>query len=435
VIMMLRPTAFVVVLAAAAVCMTCDSVPLTAPTNSTIALTAGSTVLPVGGTTVLTAEVIEPAGTAVHNGTTVRFFTSLGRVDPVEAQTRNGVATTTFFAGESSGLADVRATSGGAGGTSTSAPSTGNGNANGNGSTTTAPSASSGGGGATLQIMIGAAAIETVTVRANPATVPQNGGTVQVVATVTGTNGRLLANIPVTFSASHGTLSSGTALTDAAGEALVTLNTNADTDVVATAGTKKSDPAAKVTVLPAPSITLTCAVGAQGSCASISSGETVTFTATKAMGSSAISSSTLDFGDGTSVSLGTLSSPVSVAHRYSSAGTFTARVDARDVNGDNTTTTFVVRVEDLVAILSLSAGDPVNHTVQATATLSAIGVTIARYEWTFGPDPTNPSQAAFTTTNASVSVSFKTSGPKDVTVRIVLTDGRSASASAQIQAP
>jgi len=428
--MMLRPTAFVVVLAAAAVCMTCDSVPLTAPTNSTIALTAGSTVLPVGGTTVLTAEVIEPAGTAVHNGTTVRFFTSLGRVDPVEAQTRNGIATTTFFAGESSGLADVRATSGGAGGTSTSAPSTGNGNGNGN--TTTTPSASSGGGGASLQIMIGAAAIETVTVRANPATVPQNGGTVQVVATVTGTNGRLLANIPVTFSASHGSLSSGTALTDAAGEAHVTLNTNADTDIIATAGTKKSDPAAKVTVLPAPSITLTCAVGAQGSCASVSAGETVTFTATKATGSSAISSSTLDFGDGESVSLGSLSSPQSVAHRYNAAGTYTARLNATDVNGDNTTTTFVLRVEDLVATLSLTITNTQTKTVQATATLSAVGVNIARYEWTFGP---NATQSSLVTSTGTVSVSFTTAGPKTVTVRIVLTDGRSATATAQIDVP
>jgi PKD domain/Bacterial Ig-like domain (group 1) len=421
--MMLRPTSFVVVLAAAAVCMTCDSVPLTAPTNSTIVLTAGTRVLPIGGSTQLNAEVIEQAGTPVHDGTTVRFFTSLGRVDPAEAQTRNGIATAMFFAGDDSGIADVRASSGGAGGGSTPATN------GGNGTTTTTTTSST--GGATIQITIGAAAIETVTVRANPSTVSQNGGTVQVVATVAGTNGRLLSNIPVTFSATHGTLSSGSAITDAAGEAQVTLNTNADTDVTATAGTKTST-AAKITVLPAPSILLTCTVGASGSCASISTGETVTFTATKATGSSVISSSTLDFGDGQSVTLGSLSSPASVAHRYSQAGTFTARLEAQDVNGDHTTTTFVVRVEDLVATLSLTITNPQTRTVQAIATLSAIGVTIARYEWTFAPDA---SQSALTTTAGSATVNFAGPGTKDVTVRIVLTDGRSASASAQIQVP
>jgi PKD domain-containing protein/Big-like domain-containing protein len=423
--MMFRSISFVLSLVAAAVCMTCDSVPLTAPTNSTIVLTAGTRVLPVGGNTQLTAEVIEQAGTPVHDGTTVRFLTSLGRVDPAEAQTRNGIATTMFFAGDDSGIADVRASSGGAGGGSTPA----NNGGTGTGNTTTTTTTSS--GGATIQITIGAAAIDTVTVRANPATVSQNGGTVQVVATVAGTNGRLLSNIPVTFSATHGTLSSGTAVTDASGEAQVTLNTNADTDVTATAGTKTST-VAKITVLPAPSILLTCSVGAAGSCASISTGETVTFTATKATGSSVISSSTLDFGDGQSVSLGSLSSPQSVAHRYNQAGTYTARLTATDVNGDNTTTTFVIRVEDLVATLSLTITNPQTRTVQAIATLSAVGVTIARYEWTFAPDA---SQSALTTTTGSATVNFAGPGTKDVTVRIVLTDGRSASASAQIQVP
>lgn len=423
--MMFRSTSFVLILVAAAVCMTCDSVPLTAPTNSTIVLTAGTRVLPVGGSTQLTAELIEQAGTPVHDGTTVRFLTSLGRVDPAEAQTRNGIATTMFFAGDDSGIADVRASSGGAGGGSTPASNGGNG-------TTTTTTTTTSSGGATIQITIGAAAIKTVTLRVNPSTVSQNGGTVQVVATVASDVGRLLSNIPVTFSATHGTLSSGSAITDAAGEASVMLNTNADTDVTATAGAVTST-AAKVTVLPAPSILLTCAVGAQGSCASISTGETVTFTATKAMGSSVISSSTLDFGDGQSVTLGSLSSPASVAHRYSQAGTFTARLEAQDVNGDNTTTTFVVRVEDLVATLSLTVSNPQSHTINATATLSAIGVTIARYEWTFAPDPTNG--AAFTTGNNSVSVTFAAGGQKDATVRIVLTDGRSATANARIEVP
>jgi len=418
--MMSKRLSPVAALVAAILSATCEHSPLTAPTNSTISLTAGTRVLPVGGSTQLTAEVIEQAGTPVQNGTTVRFFTTLGRVDPAEAQTRNGIATATFFAGDDSGIADVRATSGGASGSTgtTTTPAPG----------TTTPTSS---GGSSLQITIGAAAIKTVTVRVNPATVSQNGGTVQVVATVASDTGRLLSNIPVSFNATHGTLSSGSATTNAAGEASVTLNTNAETDVTATAGAVTST-ATKITVLPAPSILLTCAVGSSGNCAAISAGETVTFTATRAMGSSAIATSTLDFGDGQSVSLGSLSSPQSVAHRYNQAGTYTAQLSATDVNGDNTVTTFVIRVEDLVATLSLTLTNTQTRTVQATATLSAVGVNIARYEWTFAPDA---NQSALTTTSNSATVSFAGAGTKDVTVRIVLTDGRSASASAQIQVP
>ncbi|HZM62737.1 MAG TPA: Ig-like domain-containing protein [Vicinamibacterales bacterium] len=422
--MMFRRTSFAVILVAAFLSTTCNSTPLTAPTNSTITLTAGTRVLPIGGSTQLTAEVIEQAGTPVQNGTTVRFTTTLGRVDPAEAQTRNGVATATFFAGDDSGIADVRATSGAAnaGSTTTPPPSTG-----GTGTTTTTPSSAN-----VVQISVGAASIETVTVRANPATVSQSGGTVQVVATVTGTNGRSLPNLVVNFSATHGTLSSGSAITDAAGEARVSLTTNADTEISATAGTKKSETPAKVTATAPPSVTLTCAVGATNNCASVSTGDTVTFTASRASASSVISSSTLDFGDGQSESLGSLSSPVSIAHRYNQAGTYTARLTASDINGETTTTSSVITVTDLVATISLSVTNTVTRTVQATATLSATGSTISRYEWTFAPDG-NP--ATLTTTTNSATSSFASAGNKTVSVRVVLTDGRSAQASGQIQVP
>ena len=121
----------------------------------------------------------------MQNGTAVRFATNLGRVDPAEAQTRNGMAITTFHAGDVSGIADVRATSGAAGGTA----STGTGN----GTTTTATSTN------VVQITIGAAAVESVTLRANPAFVPPRGGTVELVASVLSVTGQALSGVPVTF--------------------------------------------------------------------------------------------------------------------------------------------------------------------------------------------------------------------------------------------
>ena len=59
----------------------CDKVPLLAPTSSTVTLTAQSHVLPTGGSTEVSAYVLESSGTPVQNGTTVRFTTTLGRVD------------------------------------------------------------------------------------------------------------------------------------------------------------------------------------------------------------------------------------------------------------------------------------------------------------------------------------------------------------------
>ena len=51
----------------------CDKAPLLAPTNSTISVSATTRTLPLGGSTEISAYVIESAGTPVQNGTTVRF--------------------------------------------------------------------------------------------------------------------------------------------------------------------------------------------------------------------------------------------------------------------------------------------------------------------------------------------------------------------------
>jgi len=92
----------------------CDKVPLTAPIASTISVAASSTPVAPGGSTEITAMVIEEAGTLVQNGTSVSFSATNGRVDPAQATTSNGVARTTFTAGSAAGTATVTATSGGA---------------------------------------------------------------------------------------------------------------------------------------------------------------------------------------------------------------------------------------------------------------------------------------------------------------------------------
>lgn len=92
----------------------CDRSPLVAPIASTISVYSSETDLRPGETAEVSALVVEEAGTLVHDGTVVRFFATLGSVDPVQVKTRDGVATTTFTAGSTIGTAQITATSGSA---------------------------------------------------------------------------------------------------------------------------------------------------------------------------------------------------------------------------------------------------------------------------------------------------------------------------------
>ena len=107
-----RPVALLALSAALAV--GCDSSPLVAPVASTISVSASSTTLAFGGTTEVSAYLVEEAGTLVQDGTVVRFSATFGRLDPEESKTRNGVARTTFTAGSTAGTAQIFAESGGA---------------------------------------------------------------------------------------------------------------------------------------------------------------------------------------------------------------------------------------------------------------------------------------------------------------------------------
>jgi hypothetical protein len=102
----------------------CDSSPLTAPVASTISISALDTTLLPGGSTEVTAVVIEEAGTAVHDGTQVRFTSTLGRVEPETVTTGDGVARATFRAGATAGTARVTASSGAASGSGTATSDT-----------------------------------------------------------------------------------------------------------------------------------------------------------------------------------------------------------------------------------------------------------------------------------------------------------------------
>lgn len=91
----------------------CESVPLTAAPGTTMTLMANPGSVPAnGGVSVVTAYLVEPAGTFVPDGTVVYFFTNLGRVDE-SGKSVNGVVRVNFVSDSRSGEAVVSAVSGG----------------------------------------------------------------------------------------------------------------------------------------------------------------------------------------------------------------------------------------------------------------------------------------------------------------------------------
>jgi len=411
----------------------CDRLPLFAPSESSIALTAAARILALGTSAEITAVVLEKGGQPVQNGTTVRFTTSLGRVDPVEVQTRNGIAVTTFFAGDTSGVADVRASSGAAGsGTAAEGAAATN----------------------LITFTLGAAATDSISIRANPSSVPATGGTVEVVAVVLATNGRPVSGIPVAFTASAGTLSAVSATTDGNGEAAVRLTTSVASTVTATAGGKTTTTGAAISVLGTPAVTLQCqGSGTAGTACTQTVGSIVTFTASRGANTTTLVSATLDFGDGNSTSLGSLASPSTVSRTYNSANPHTATLTATDVNGQTTSASVVLNITPRAAVTPL--GVTVTGEFRSSSTVAApsfptgaqnsaiwrftaavSGATgdaalVESYTWDFGDDSGTFVTSGNTTEHVYTGGVSK-NGAKNITVGVRTTDGRSATGRTQI---
>jgi PKD repeat protein len=370
----------------------CDKVPLTAPTESTITLFATATSVSSTGSTDIVATVIEEAGTAVQNGTVVSFTTTLGRIEPAEARTQNGKVTVKLTADGRSGVAQVTAFSGGT-------------------------------ASEKLELPIGSAAAETVTVRAEPSRLSPGGGATQIVALVRDLAGNALAGASVAFTTTAGNLSSGVAQTDASGEARSTLTTARESTVTATVGAKTGQ--VTVGVDAAPSVTIVVSPAAP------IENEAVTFSLTLSTGGLPITQAKIDFGDGESRQLGALSGTTSVGHVYEDSGTYGVLLTLTDAAGNSSTQQTVVVVTPAAAIgvvLSYTPAAPaVNEVVTFTATTTLpAGVSIERYEWTFG-DGTNS-----TTTGNERTKIYTIAATRKVRVTAVGTNGKTGIGEADI---
>jgi adhesin/invasin len=394
----------------------CDKMPLVAPTGTVITLFANNTVLPVDGSIDITAIAIaggaQPStgggtggtggtttggsatpgqGTPVHNGTRISFTTTLGRVEPQEAETHNGQVTVKLFANGASGVATVRAFSGGAASNE-------------------------------LTINVGAAAAKTVVVSASPQTLNSSGGSSTISARVLNASGSALSGVPVTFTADNGTLSSSTALTDSGGVASVTLTTSRETKVTATVS---GDVKADVTVKVNPRIGLTITPPTTTPTAGLASTFQIAVAST-----SNVQSLHVDWDDGTSTDLGAVSGTVSVSHTYTNEGNYTVAATATDASGDRATVSTGVQVlpqqPPSVTVTSSNNSPHIGEIVTLTASVSGASSTVQSYQWDLGSCSNPPSPVTITSTRLTVSWGPPAAtcvGTKVITVTVTQSSG------------
>lgn len=405
----------------------CDKVPLLAPTGSVISLFATATTVPVNGETEIIANVIENgvaatpttpttpttpgngtpgtttpgtttttnagAGTPVQNGTLVSFTTTIGRIEPSEARTTNGQVRVKFIAAGQSGTATITAFSGGA-------------------------------SGRLENLRVGAAGAERVLVTASPQTLPPSGGTTTIVARVEDASGSGLSGLPVTFSTDAGTFSSTSAVTDSFGNATTTLSTTRAAKVTANVAGKTAE--VTIGLNPRTGITLS------GPDESVSAGQPARFTVGVNEDAN-IQNVTVNFGDGSSQSLGAISGETTVQHTYDEPDTYNVRATATEASGFSeqvATSITILPGQPPAVIITASNNNPsVGETVIFTATVSGATSTILRYEWDFGTDA-QPRTA--TTTGNRATASYTTTGSKVITVRVVQATGPSGEGTTSI---
>jgi hypothetical protein len=342
--------------------------PTAPPTNGN-----GTTTPPTNGTT--TPTTTTGAGTPVHNGTVVSFTTTLGRIEPAEARTTNGQVRVKFISGTQSGSATITAFSGGA-------------------------------SGRLENLRVGTAAVERVIVTANPQTLGASGGTAEISARVEDISGLPVVGVPVTFATSSGQISPNPAISDATREANVTATVAGKTSEQLVVGL---NPRTGIGITPP---TTTPAAG-----------QPAIFTVNVSADAN-IRNVSINWGDGTSTTLGALSASTPVSHTYLEAGTFSVTATATDASGFTETVATVVTILPSqppgVTVRASNTNPVVNEDVILTATVTGATSTIIRYEWNFGNGSNSPPTS---TSGPQATTSWSTIGSKTVSVRAVQATG------------
>jgi PKD repeat protein len=193
----------------------CKKVPFFATEGATLIISSDKAYLKTNGDRAKISIVgFNAEGEAIHDHTQVILQATLGQINPVEVELMNGRATVDFFSGSQSGLAQITARSG-------------------NVEATPNP----------LEITIGSAALETLSISASPSAFNAGGGRSHVKAFAFDVSGNLLSDIPVILSTSAGTFDQGGGIYMTNGHGMVEdyLQTSQSATVTAASGDKMAE--------------------------------------------------------------------------------------------------------------------------------------------------------------------------------------------------
>jgi hypothetical protein len=174
--------------------VSCDEGTPTAPTGTILRISANPTQIATTGSSTITLQALRSNGNPVNPGTEIRLSTTVGTIDEVVHTDDDGVAHATLTGDGRSGTATVSAHSGAV-------------------------------DAVTTEVTVGALAA-AIQLTVSPTSLPETGGSVELVALVRDDQGQPLAGASVNFSSDAGTLDSGGefVLTDAGGAARDTLS-------------------------------------------------------------------------------------------------------------------------------------------------------------------------------------------------------------------
>jgi hypothetical protein len=232
----------------------------------------------------------------------------------------------------------------------------------------------------TLEVSIGAAAAERITVTASPQSLPGVGGSTTITGRVEDAVGNGLGGIPVSFSTTRGTLSAPTSMTNDAGVASTVLTTTQEATVTVSAGGGISaDLTGTVVVTLKPRTTVTISPPT-----SAVVGVPATFTVTPGT-EAAITNLVIDYGDGeVSPPLGAVTGSTQVVHIFRSPGIRTITATVTDGEGTTGTASSQVAVAPLALSLAVSPATVKPGTLVTFTATPSPGALIDRYEWGFG---------------------------------------------------